>query len=69
MITKSAKTLSKSRKLSDQFFFQAENLRAFETCGGGGAQNRIKTCVSFLYYASMNNVTHKRPTPYRPHKD
>lgn len=35
MITKSAKTLLESRKLSDQFFFQAENLWAFETWGGG----------------------------------
>lgn len=45
MIIKSAKTLSEGRKLSDQFFFQAENLRAFETLGGG--QNRIKLVFHF----------------------
>lgn len=64
MITKSVKTLSESRKLSDQFFFQAENLRAFETLGGVGAQNRIKLVFHFctMHQWTMLPKSDQHPT-------
>lgn len=67
VINKSAKTLFESLRFSDQFSFKQEIYEHLKH--GEKARSRIKLVVSFLYRASVNNITHKRPTTYRPHKD
>lgn len=59
MITQSANTLLESRKLSDQFFFQAENLSLWKH---GRGNNKVGLNLCFIFVLCINEQCYPEAT-------